>query len=50
MYTVDSYKTTYVWKVLGVGGPWELLEPSLEDHQDSQWHVFFFGLPCIPSF
>ena len=47
MYTVDSYKITYVWKVLGVGGPWKLLEPSFECHQDSQGLVLFFFLVCL---
>ena len=51
MYTVDSYKITYVWKVLGVGGPWKLLEPSFECHQDSQWLVlFFFFWSALHSF
>ena len=42
MYTVDSYKTTYLWKVLGVAGPWELLEPVLNAIKIPSGLSFFF--------
>ena len=43
MYTVDSYKTTYVWKVLGVGGPWKFWNQALKAIKIPSGMSFFWS-------